>query len=73
MICFELFSFKINRTEDFINWLNTTFISTMYPVKNYANKNLKVQEKRMFRDDASVRVGPAQLRQLRTVPAGVIA
>lgn len=45
----------------------------MYPVKNYANKNLKVQEKRMFRDDASVRVGPAQLRQLRTVPAGVIA
>lgn len=43
----------------------------MYPETNYADKTLSEKDKLMFRDDASVRVGPAQLRQLRSVPAGM--
>lgn len=64
-------SFTDKKIEDFINWLNKTFVPTMYPETNYANKTLSEKDKLMFRDDASVRVGPAQLRQLRSVPAGM--
>ncbi|XP_061173587.1 uncharacterized protein LOC133182755 [Saccostrea echinata] len=57
---------SINRTEDYINWLYKTFIPTFYPLTNYAGDELGVIDQQRFKDRASIRIGPAQLRQLRT-------
>ncbi|XP_062621693.1 uncharacterized protein LOC134283266 [Saccostrea cucullata] len=51
--------------KDFISWMNETFIPTYYPNASYAGKPLTVLDRQWFKDMASIRVGPARLRQVR--------
>lgn len=63
---FFVCTFQITNKKDFYTWLNTTFIPTYYPVNNYASKPLTDNEdNHWFKDMASIRVGPARLRQVR--------
>lgn len=55
----------ITDKKGFYTWLNETFIPTYYPVSNYASKPLTVVDRQWFQDMASIRVGPARLRQVR--------
>nr|XP_034336032.1 polycystic kidney disease protein 1-like 2 [Crassostrea gigas] len=55
----------ITDKKGFYTWLNETFIPTYYPVNNYASKPLTVVDRQWFQDMASIRVGPARLRQVR--------
>lgn len=55
----------ITDKKSFYTWLNETFIPTYYPVNNYASKPLTVVDRQWFQDMASIRVGPARLRQVR--------
>ncbi|XP_062590863.1 uncharacterized protein LOC134252407 [Saccostrea cucullata] len=56
---------KMNKTEDFYNWMDTVFIPIYYPTKNYANLNLNSIDKMWFGDMANIRVGPGRIRQVR--------
>ncbi|XP_062584304.1 polycystin-1-like protein 2 [Saccostrea cucullata] len=56
---------SIREIPDVVTWLNDTFIPTFYPEKDYADNDLDTLEKQWFGDRSSIRVGPAQLRQLR--------
>lgn len=55
----------ITDRKSFYTWLNYTFIPKYYPVNNYANKPLTAVDRQWFKDMASIRVGPARLRQVR--------
>ncbi|XP_061173586.1 polycystin-1-like protein 2 [Saccostrea echinata] len=59
---------SIRHIPDFVSWINNTFIPILYPEKDYTDNELDVLEKQWFADRASIRVGPAQLRQLRMKP-----
>lgn len=45
--------------------MTQTFIPANYPEKTYSNADLDILQKQMFGDLASVRVGPARIRQVR--------
>lgn len=52
--------------------VNYTFIPKYYPVNNYANKPLTAVDRQWFKDMASIRVGPARLRQVRMKSGTII-
>lgn len=43
--------------------MNQTFIPANYPEKTYSGAELDILQKQMFGDLASIRVGPARIRQ----------
>lgn len=45
--------------------MTETFILATYPEKTYSDDDLDILEKQMFADLASIRVGPARIRQVR--------
>jgi hypothetical protein len=66
--CFHLLYslyFQITDLSAFLDWLNNTFIPVFYPEEDFAYNTLENVEKQWFGDHASIRVGPAQIRQLR--------
>lgn len=68
--CFNLLwilYFQITDYSAFLHWLNNTFIPVLYPESDFANNDLGNVEKHWFGDHTSIRVGPAQLRQLRAI------
>lgn len=45
--------------------MNQTFIPANYPEETYSGAELDILQKQMFSDLASLRVGPARIRQVR--------
>lgn len=56
---------EVNDTLGFYQWMNQTFIPANYPEKTYSGAELDILQKQMFGDLASIRVGPARIRQVR--------
>lgn len=59
------FFFEVNDTLGFYQWMTQTFIPANYPEKTYSDADLDILQKQMFGDLASIRVGPARIRQVR--------
>ncbi|XP_062593519.1 uncharacterized protein LOC134254998 [Saccostrea cucullata] len=55
----------VNDSDGFYKWMNDTFIPACYPLQTYNEVNLDILGKQMFGDLASIRVGPARVRQVR--------
>ncbi|XP_062602358.1 uncharacterized protein LOC134264070, partial [Saccostrea cucullata] len=55
----------VNDSDGFYKWMNDTFIPACYPLQTYNEVNLDILGKQMFGDLASIRVGPARIRQVR--------
>lgn len=62
---FVSFFSEVNDTVGFYQWMNQTFIPANYPEKTYSGAELDILQKQMFGDLASLRVGPARIRQVR--------
>ncbi|KAK3610671.1 hypothetical protein CHS0354_028056 [Potamilus streckersoni] len=61
-------SMRSAELQSLTQWLNTTFFDNYFPSKIFNVKPISPDLKYFFDDLYSVRVGPARLRQVRTVP-----
>ncbi|KAL3877418.1 hypothetical protein ACJMK2_035124 [Sinanodonta woodiana] len=62
------FENQVTNRQSLIDWLNTTFFDNYFPSKMFNVTPISADLKYFFSDFNSVRVGPARIRQVRTVP-----